>query len=115
MQIFQPPQPQPEWLKDLQVAIRPEKIHLQKTPIIGEKRDNVFDATISEEIFKGATDDLTISTANGLELTVCAANESAHEECFSKGTRCTAGCTRVTSWCCRRTERVATVFFDVGR
>ena len=69
----------------LLLSIRPEKIHLQKTPITGEKRDNVFDATISEEIFKGATDDLTISTENGLELTVCAANESAHEENFGKG------------------------------
>ena len=71
--------------ESLLISIRPEKIHLQKAPIVGVKQDNIFDATISEEIFKGATDDLTISTANGLELTVCAANESAHEECFSKG------------------------------
>ncbi len=69
----------------LLLSIRPEKIHLQKMPFVGASTDNVFQATISEEIFKGATDDLTISTETGIELTVCAANESAHEENFGKG------------------------------
>ncbi len=71
----------------LLLSIRPEKVHLQKTPITGITRDNIFEAHISEEIFKGATDQLTIATDNGLELTVVAANESAHEENFSKGDR----------------------------
>jgi spermidine/putrescine transport system ATP-binding protein len=69
----------------LLISIRPEKVHLQKTPIMGAGRENLFEAHISEEIFKGATDQLTIATDAGLELTVIAANESAHEECFNKG------------------------------
>ena len=67
----------------LLVSIRPEKIHIQKTPLA--TGDNIFEATISEEIFKGATDELTLTTASGLELCAVAANESAHEECFNKG------------------------------
>ena len=67
------------------VSIRPEKIHIEKQR---PKTDiNVFEAVISEEIFKGATDELTLRHESGLELSACAANESAHEECFSKGDR----------------------------
>ena len=69
----------------LLVSIRPEKVHLQKTPFAGAVPDNVFTAHISEEIFKGATDQLTVATEAGLTLTVVAANESAHEECLEKG------------------------------
>jgi len=67
----------------LLVSIRPEKIHLRKKrPADGV---NVFEAVISEEIFKGATDELTLRHECGLELAAMAANESAHEEEFAKG------------------------------
>jgi spermidine/putrescine transport system ATP-binding protein len=71
--------------KDILVSIRPEKIHIEKQH--PKDDSNVFEAVIAEEIFKGATDELTLRHASGLELTACAANESAHEECFCKGDR----------------------------
>lgn len=70
-------------MTDLLVSIRPEKIHLQKTkPTHGE---NVFEAEVAEEIFKGATDELELKTAGGLELQAVVANESATQECFHVG------------------------------
>ena len=57
-----------------QISIRPEKIHLSKTPLSGE---NVFEARVEEEVFKGAHDRFTIVTATGTRLSVIAANESA--------------------------------------
>jgi spermidine/putrescine transport system ATP-binding protein len=67
---------------DLLVSIRPEKIHLQKTRPAGE---NVFAATVDEELFKGALDELSLKTAGGLELCVVVANESATQETFHEG------------------------------
>jgi spermidine/putrescine transport system ATP-binding protein len=67
------------------VSIRPEKIHIEKRHPHGDF--NIFEAEIAEEVFKGAIDDLTLRHASGLELTACAANESAHEECFARGDR----------------------------
>jgi spermidine/putrescine transport system ATP-binding protein len=67
----------------LLVSIRPEKIHIEKQHPTADY--NVFEAIIEEEIFKGATDELTLRHASGIELSACAANESAHEECFKKG------------------------------
>jgi spermidine/putrescine transport system ATP-binding protein len=67
----------------LLVSIRPEKIHIEKQRPHGDF--NVFEAEIAEEVFKGATDELTLRHTSGLELTACAANESAHEEDFRKG------------------------------
>jgi spermidine/putrescine transport system ATP-binding protein len=69
-------------LSDLLVSIRPEKVHLQKTRPGGE---NVFEAEVDEELFKGATDELSLKTAGGLELTVIVANESATQETFHVG------------------------------
>ncbi len=69
-------------LTDLLVSIRPEKIHLQKTRPAG---DNVFEAVVDEELFKGAIDELSLETAGGLELTAIVANESATQETFHKG------------------------------
>jgi len=69
--------------ESLLVSIRPEKIHIEKQRPHGDF--NVFAATIEEEIFKGATDELTLRHESGLELTAVTANESAHEECFAKG------------------------------
>ena len=69
-------------LTDLLVSIRPEKIHLQKTRPAGE---NVFEAEVDEELFKGAIDELSLKTAGGLELCAVVANESATQECFHRG------------------------------
>ncbi len=69
---------------DLLVSIRPEKIHLQKTKPEGE---NAFEAEVSEEIFKGAIDELSLKSAGGLELTAIVANESATQEAFHKGAK----------------------------
>jgi spermidine/putrescine transport system ATP-binding protein len=67
----------------LLVSIRPEKIHLEKQRPTGDF--NVFEAEIAEEVFKGATDELTLRHESGIELTAVAANESSHQECFDKG------------------------------
>ena len=69
-------------LKEIFISIRPEKIHLQKTKPSG---DNCFEAEVEEEVFKGATDELLLKTAGGLELTAVVANESATQESFRKG------------------------------
>jgi spermidine/putrescine transport system ATP-binding protein len=68
----------------LLVSIRPEKIHLQKTKPAG---DNVFEAEVREEIFKGAIDELSLRSPGGLELTAVLANESATQDAFQKGER----------------------------
>jgi spermidine/putrescine transport system ATP-binding protein len=69
-------------LTDLLVSIRPEKIHLQKAKPAGE---NSFEAEVDEELFKGATDELSLKTPGGLELTAVVANESATQETFHRG------------------------------
>jgi spermidine/putrescine ABC transporter ATP-binding subunit len=56
------------------VSIRPEKVHVSKVPLKGE---NTFAARVDEEVFKGSTDRLVLSTASGTRLTAIAANESA--------------------------------------
>jgi spermidine/putrescine transport system ATP-binding protein len=66
----------------LLVSIRPEKIHLQKAKPAG---DNVFEAEICEEVFKGAIDELTLKSPGGLTLTAIVANQSALQETFNKG------------------------------
>ena len=73
---------------DLLVSIRPEKIHLQKTR---PDCENVFEAEVREELFKGAIDELSLKTAGGLELTAMAANESATQETFHKGEKVWCG------------------------
>ena len=65
--------------KNALISIRPEKIHLQKTNPGGE---NIFEARVSEELFKGAVDQLVLTTDSGLELTAVVANESATQESF---------------------------------
>jgi spermidine/putrescine transport system ATP-binding protein len=69
----------------LLVSIRPEKIHIDKQP--PRERTNSFEAIIEREVFKGATDELLLRHESGLELTAVAANESAHQDSFSKGER----------------------------
>ena len=67
-----------------QVSIRPEKVHLSATPLTG---DNVFEARVEEEIFKGAVDRLTLVTMSGVRLTAVAANESALRTAIHAGDR----------------------------
>jgi spermidine/putrescine transport system ATP-binding protein len=67
---------------DLLVSIRPEKIHLQKNKPVCE---NAFEAEVHDELFKGATDELSLKTDGGLELTAIIANESATQDTFHKG------------------------------
>src|SRR4030095_8484339 len=68
--------------ESLLVSIRPEKIHITRRP---HEFTNSFEAVIENEVFRGATDELLLRHESGLELTAIAANESAHQECFSKG------------------------------
>jgi spermidine/putrescine transport system ATP-binding protein len=50
---------------EIEIAIRPEKIFLLREPAAGE---NVFAATVTEVIFKGATADIQLRTRSGLPL-----------------------------------------------
>jgi spermidine/putrescine transport system ATP-binding protein len=63
------------------ISIRPEKIHLQRV----RQPDNCFEATVEEEVFKGATAQLLLKTASGLELSAMVANESSTQESVRKG------------------------------
>jgi len=75
-------------LTELLVSIRPEKIHLQKTRHAWE---NVFEAEVADELFKGAIDEFSLKTAGGLELTAVLTNESATQETFHKGDKVWCG------------------------
>jgi len=70
--------------KNVIVSIRPEKISILSTRPGG---DNVFEAYVSEERFKGATDELYLETESGLTLTAVVANESATQVAFHEGDR----------------------------
>ena len=64
------------------ISIRPEKFRVSCRPIDGP---NVFQATICEEIFRGATDQLLLQTPGGLELTAVVANRGAGDEAVHRG------------------------------
>jgi spermidine/putrescine transport system ATP-binding protein len=66
------------------VSIRPEKLHLSRSPVPGE---NSFPARVEEEIFKGAVDRVVLVTDAGTRLTALAANASAHREPFQVADR----------------------------
>jgi spermidine/putrescine transport system ATP-binding protein len=66
------------------VSVRPEKIHISRQPVEAE---NVFPASIEEEIFQGATDSLRLVTDQGTRLHALVANESATQEAFHAGDR----------------------------
>jgi spermidine/putrescine transport system ATP-binding protein len=73
----------PAGAKTVRVSIRPEKLHLKKhVPQAGQ---NLFMATVVEELFKGAIDELLLRTPSGLELTAVVANESGLEEALHEG------------------------------
>jgi spermidine/putrescine transport system ATP-binding protein len=67
---------------DVLICVRPEKIRLSRTAPAG---NNTFRATVREEIFHGATDQLLLQSAGGVEITAIVANESTAEESFHQG------------------------------
>ncbi len=64
------------------LSLRPEKICLFREQPTGV---NVFPATVSLEIFKGAVDELTVVTAGGLELGALMANDGKDGLDFHEG------------------------------
>jgi spermidine/putrescine transport system ATP-binding protein len=64
------------------ISIRPEKIHVSKQRIDAE---NVFQARVDEEVFKGSTDHLMLTTEGGSRLHAVVANESALIEAIHRG------------------------------
>ncbi|MCR6656788.1 MAG: ABC transporter ATP-binding protein [Opitutus sp.] len=70
------------------VSIRPEKVHVSKAPIAAA---NVFEATVTDEVFKGAMDHLSLETAIGTRFAAIVANESALQEAIHAGDRVYCG------------------------
>lgn len=76
------PEGWPDGMVEALISIRPEKVHVGRTPVPGA---NSFVARIEEEIFKGATDHLRLKTTAGTSLLAVVANESALGEVFHVG------------------------------
>jgi spermidine/putrescine transport system ATP-binding protein len=57
------------------ISIRPENIRVQKSRPTGE---NIFEATIEQELFRGPMDQLLLRTPTGLTLTALVVGESLH-------------------------------------
>jgi len=74
----------PQNAEEALVSIRPEKIHVARSPQAGP---NCFEARIEEEVFKGATDHLKLVTGTGTRLLAVVANESALGDVFHVGDR----------------------------
>ncbi|MSU64973.1 MAG: ABC transporter ATP-binding protein [Opitutus sp.] len=72
----------PEGLESAIISIRPEKIHVARSPLTAE---NTFTARIEEEVFKGVTDHLKLTTAAGTPLVAIVANVGALGEVFHAG------------------------------
>jgi spermidine/putrescine transport system ATP-binding protein len=66
----------------VRLSIRPEKVYLQNSRQSGQ---NVFQATVIEEHFRGAVDQLLIRTQAGLMLTAVVANEGASQATIHAG------------------------------
>jgi spermidine/putrescine transport system ATP-binding protein len=71
------------------VSIRPEKVCVSKHRIDGA--ENLFEATIVEEIFQGAFDHLVLRTDTGATLSAVVANESAIRDALHEGDRVWCG------------------------
>ncbi|HWL14570.1 MAG TPA: ABC transporter ATP-binding protein [Opitutus sp.] len=78
----------PAAAKRVVLSIRPEKLHVSKTPVVAEIS---FPARVEEEIFKGAVDHLTLITDSGSKLEAVVANESALLEAIHRGDRVHCG------------------------
>ncbi len=84
--------PLPAWPGDARLAlllVRPEKLCVSKRPIEGA--ENLFEATITEEIFQGAFDHLLLRTDAGATLSAVVPNESAIMEALHEGDRVWCG------------------------
>jgi spermidine/putrescine transport system ATP-binding protein len=66
------------------VSIRPEKIQLARNRAVDSQ---AFEATVREEIFRGATDQLLLQTPGGLELTAIVTNRGATRDAIQRGDR----------------------------
>ncbi len=64
------------------ISIRPEKVHVSKSPVAAEIS---FEARVEDEVFKGATDHLLLVTLAGTRLNAVVANESALLEAIHRG------------------------------
>jgi spermidine/putrescine transport system ATP-binding protein len=65
------------------VSVRPEKVHVSKSPISAE---NVFEARVTDEVFTGALDRLSLECiTGGTRFSAVVANESALLEAIHEG------------------------------
>ena len=78
----------PDGAKSALLTIRPEKVHVARKPV---KASNTFQASVVEEVFKGAVDHLCLATAAGTRLDAIVANESALGEIFHTGDKVFCG------------------------
>ena len=67
------------------LSFRPEKLHLSRAADPAD--ENVFLAEVTEELFRGQTDALTLRGPANLKLTAVVANESRTQDIFHKGDR----------------------------
>lgn len=67
-----------------QISIRPEKVHLSKTPL---DEVNGFAGVIDEAVFQGAVDRFELMTDAGTKLTAIATNENARRGTIRRGDR----------------------------
>ena len=77
--------PEPRWpagATRAKVSIRPEKVHVGKSPL---PEENAFEARVVEKIFKGATDWLVLTAPSGTRLHALVANASALSETIHHG------------------------------
>jgi spermidine/putrescine transport system ATP-binding protein len=79
----------PPTAKSVLISIRLEKVYVSKKPI--SEAETVFEATVIEEIFKGALDELWLRTDHGVRLNVLVANESAILEAIHEDDRVYCG------------------------
>jgi len=65
------------------ISVRPEKVHVSKSPITAE---NVFEARVTDEVFTGALDRLSLECmTGGTRFSAVVANESALLEAIHEG------------------------------
>lgn len=70
--------------KEIWISIRPEKIHVGRTH---PEQDNSFQVRVEEDMFKGALQELVLSTESGLAFTALLTNKGAPEDALKKGDR----------------------------
>jgi len=88
LELVLPAEVWPADVKHALISIRPEKLHISKSPVACE---NSFEARVDEEVFKGALDHLQLATTAGTRLNAVVANESAMFEAIHRGDRVFCG------------------------